>query len=41
MPGGPSSEHAFELPEEIEGGGRFVLHESGQELDEGVWIIAS
>lgn len=35
------SEHAFELPEEIEGGGRFVLHESGQELDEGVWIIAS
>ncbi|MGO1284092.1 MAG: hypothetical protein ACTHXC_08830 [Brachybacterium sp.] len=35
------SEHAFEIPEEIGGGGHFVLHESGQDLAEGIWIIAS
>lgn len=35
------SEIAFELPEEIEGGGHFVLHHDGQTREEGVWLNAS
>ena len=35
------SEIPFELPEETEGGGHFVLHHDGQTREEGVWLSAS